>query len=240
LVAAPVLLKQQSAHALETAGVVLDGSSFGSGRAGGGRDAHGRGGQGGHRGRRRIVMATVAAVVLVATIVAFAGRPDDGTVGDLAVEGPPPESVTSTTTTVESSTTAPLTDVTADPPPPAPSPSDQPVDPPVTDTTVPSVAPTIRFVLTDTTMGDVYSMVQAPRLLWTVTGAAAVRIDEVFEGDAALVSQQVSGNQPLCPRSSTSGSVCMTTDGEYEYVLYAYDDAGHEIARRSVTLTIGF
>jgi len=251
LVAAPVLLKQQTAHALEAAGVVMDGSSFSSSDGAGGTSDGDGGGQGDgrgrrHRARRSLVMALVAAVVLVVAVVALANRTDDGTIDELAVSAP---STLPTTTTVAPTvpieaptTTQAITDVTIEGPPPATDSTPPPIDTSTPDTPGP-VAPTIQLRLTDTTIGDVYAVFDAPRLIWSVVGAASVRVEEREDAAGAetvLLREESSGDMPICPGNNGQWSFCTTSTGDYDYTLRAFDGAGNEIGRRTVTLTVGF
>jgi hypothetical protein len=242
LVAAPVLLKQQSAHALEAAGVVMDGSSFGSGSARASGVDHDSGNRGSHRVRRPLAMALVAAVVLVATIVALASRPDDGTVDDLAIEGQAIEPASSTTTSapVETSTTGPVTDVTVEPAPVV-SDAPPPTDGPATPDSAPPPALLVAFTLdpTEALPSYVSDAGSGPRLTWEVSGAARVRIEGPREYQPALLSEQMSGTHPVCPGFVFADS-CSAQPGSYQYVLYVYDGAGAEVVRRTVTLTVGF
>lgn len=239
LVVAPVLFKQQTAHALEVAGVPMDGSAFGTeGASEPGDQRSDSGRRRSHRARRVAVLSGVAALVLIAAVVALAGRTGDGTVNELAVtastEVPTTVSTTVPTTVVDESTTQPVDEITVEEPsttiPPEPDPSTPPPPPP------PAIA--VDFTISESIRPPVYVMPAYPKLRWTVTGAASVRIEGPVAGQQALISTDLAGEHLACPGLDTGSSCANAPLGNHEYVLRAFDAGGQEVARRSVTLVI--
>ena len=166
LVAAPIVLKTQTADALEAVGVDMDGSSFGT--AGEHRGDGSR--RGPRRGRRLTTMAIVAVVILIAVTVALASHVHDPTVDTVAADVSttmPTTASTPPTIAVESPTTEAVTDVSVDEPPSTQ--TTVPADGSIS-TTVPPPAPVLDLVLNPTSRPQTYTAF--PVLRWSVTGAA--------------------------------------------------------------------
>jgi RNA polymerase sigma-70 factor (ECF subfamily) len=250
LVAAPVLLKQQAAYALEGAGVAMDGSAFGAaaghgdpgdpGDSGEQADsgAHGRGRR---RVRRTLAMAGVAVVVLLVAVgLLFATRAHDGSVDEVAAVG------ASTTTSSTSSTTVPST--MAVEPVPADSVVPEPVELPSTDTTVsaggeppppPPPPPAIAVALSPEQGAPLYLMANAPVLTWSVTGAVRVTVEGPVNGAVVTLSTAPAGSTRVCPKSGSVPQECgPIPPGPYEYVVRAYDASGVLVDTEVATLTI--
>jgi RNA polymerase sigma factor (sigma-70 family) len=258
LVAAPVLLKQQTAHALEAAGVQMEGSAFGSAGSSGdgpGTDADGPTGDGDGDGRtgdgdgrrpgdgsshrrlrRTLAMALVAAVVLVAAVAVLASRTHDATVDDLAITAGslPTPTTTPATIAVETAPTEAITDASVEPPSTAS--TEPPADPSTTDTTPPA-APTIVFTLAPNPRPPTYVGDEFPILTWSVAGAASVRVEGPVDGEVEVLSSDPAGSLAVCAGLG-SQSFCVTPLGSYDYVLTAFDGAGQVIGTRIVTLVI--
>jgi hypothetical protein len=239
LVVAPVLFKQQTAHALEVAGVPMDGSAFGSEGASEPGDQPSDGGRRrSHRARRVAVLSGVAALVLIAAVVALAGRTGDGTVNELAVTAstgvPTTVSTTAPTTVVDESTTLPVDEITVEEPsttiPPEPDPSTPPQPPP------PAIA--VEFTITPAQQDLAFPIGQAPVLAWTVTGAAAVRVEGPAGGQVRVLSTDHAGSLRVCPGQQVGSTCEAVVPASHEYLLRAFDAGGQEVARRSVTLVI--
>ena len=242
LVAAPVLLKQQTAHALEAAGVAMDGSEFGSG------DGHGSDGHETKDGPRRAPrrarvagMVAVAAVVLVAAVVALASRTDDATLDELEVAASSSLTTTTSTSTPTTIAVAPpestQPELVAPEPVPTPESTEPPsaAPPPPPD---PGPAPvSINLSLTPSQAPTSYLGPDFPVLSWSVADAASVRVEGPLNGAPALLSTAAVGQTGVCPGAG-SATFCNTPPGPYTYLVRAFDADGIEVARRAVTLVI--
>lgn len=245
LVAAPVLLKQQTAHALEASGVAMHGSTFG---ADGGADVpteSRRDDDGDPTAPRRgrwLAMAGVALVVLVVAIVVLASRAHDGTVETLgtdesstlpatsvppsiAIEIPPTES------TIESTELPPSTDATVPP-------GEPPVVPPPT--APPPAPPTVSLTLSPMDRPLSY-VAPFPLLTWSTANVASVRVEwSRPSGPVTFLSDQLAGEARVCPGTSVVPNECLAAPpGPVDYVLRGFDGSGVEIASRRVSLMIG-
>lgn len=252
LVAAPVLLKQQTAHALEASGVAMHGSTFGADREGGfdGGDGPDDGDAAPEPTRdgtapasrrvRWLAMAGVALVVLVVAIVVLASRAHDGTLDTLgiatsstlpatsvppsiAIETPPTES------TVESTALAPSTDTTV-----------SPLEPPVPPTTPPPPPPTVSLTLSPSSRPLSY-VAPFPLLTWSTANVASVRVESSRPGGpVSVLSDQLAGEARVCPGTSTVPTECLAAPpGRVDYVLRGFDGGGVEVVTRTVSLAIG-
>jgi hypothetical protein len=184
------------------------------------------------------VLSGVAAVVLIAAIVALAGRTGDGTVNELAVtastEAPTTIATTVPTTVPAESTTLPVEEITVEEPSTTIPPEPEPVPPPPP----PPPAISVNLTITPSQRPLFFPMTDAPVLAWTVTGAAAVRVEGPAGGQASVLSTDHAGSLRVCPGQQV-GSMCeAVVPANHQYVLRAFDAGGQEVAQRSVTLTI--
>jgi RNA polymerase sigma factor (sigma-70 family) len=192
---APPLLKARAAAALEAGGVPMAGSE------------HVQGGPAGRRRRpwRGLAAAGVAAVVVVALVVALAGRAGDGelaTTAPIDASGTTDPSVASSVAT----TTAPVTGSTV--------PGSGTPEPPVSETrpTTPSTAPPTTTTTTTTstpvappTIGG-FRVSQLPgacvrgtpgtAIVWQSSGGDA---HTLYAPDGAATNVDASGTQTVCP-----------------------------------------
>src|SRR5690606_26195714 len=79
-----------------------------------------------------------------------------------------------------------------------------------------------------------------PALAWTVTGAAAVRVEGPVGASTAVLSTEALGSVRVCPATIDvdTASICPVPPGAYVYEVIAFDGTGTEVARGSATLTV--
>ncbi len=246
--AVPILslpaLKAKTAHALDAAGVPMQGSlalhdaddlthtSHRSRRA---------------RMRRVLLGAAAASFVIVAVIaITAAGLGHDAKVVEVSVSVPstvpaavvsPTHASSSTSTTTSSvpsttTTTAPAPPVVV-PGTPTPTVATPGTAARTTTTTVPL---TVRYTLEPSEVNRGYpkTTTDGPVLRWGVAGARRVR---VYDDVNVFASDKASGSSVVCPDAGTQAA-CNAGPGTYTYALDAYDARGVRILHRTLTLTI--
>jgi len=253
LVAAPVLLKQQTAHALEASGVAMHGSTYtdgaprppdlgdpgnrerGSGDSDGDRTAP--------RRARWLLMAGVALVVLAVATALLATHAHDGTletlgtgVSSTTIEPTAPSpSIAIVTPSTPSTDPVPLPSIEVPPSTDTiPPPTSPPVAPP------PAPVPTADLTLSPARRPPSY-VAPFPLLTWTTTNVASVRVEWSRPGGpATLLSELSSGEARVCPGTSVVPNECLAAPpGRVDYVVVGFDAAGAEVVRRTVSLVIG-
>ncbi len=268
LVAAPIVLKQQVAGAMEAAGVPMQGSAFsGSSTAtasGRGRDsssstASGSSGSSGseadssppdpdrsrvpRRGRRRqaLAMAAVVVAVLLAAIVLFAVETHDPPVPEVAATTE--TSASGSISVSQASTTTAVPDA-----------SSSTTAAPVTTTTPTSSAPSsstteptrvsvsIGLTPAGVTVGSTRSFAP-PTLAWSVTGTGTftVRVEgPAGDTSATVPSASASGSGLVCPGTLAQGQCFFPSahPTSVDYVITVLAADGSVLATRTVTLAV--
>jgi RNA polymerase sigma factor (sigma-70 family) len=239
--AAPVLLKQKTALALEGADVPMGGSQAAAG-AGSGSSAG--------LARRLVRVAVPAAVgvtivglvvVLAAANVGEVETDDEATPGSststtavtepgaAAGESTPELAPETTAPPAASSTTAPTSGAFPAPGPVGPAFEPPPVLPPPPPPPPPSI---VSFGISPSRMPPGYPMASAPVLSWSVNGGAGT----VSVSGPGLSSGAFSGSQGVCPGSVRSGW-CTPGIGDHVYALIVRDQGGAVVDQRTATLT---
>jgi RNA polymerase sigma factor (sigma-70 family) len=215
------------------------------------------------RSRRRVGAAVAAAAVLLvlALAVATLARNDgERTVaaGGTAAPTTSARAATTTSTTTSTTTLVPSTTsaapaaappATSSPPvaapPPATDPPAEPAAPAPTDpppTTSTSTSTTTTTVPVDASLTIVPSTrarpwtivaADAPRITWTVTGAASVQVR-----GPGVAASTASGSEILCIAPPPPTSTCNPPLGPHTYTLVARDAAGTVVAERTAVLTV--
>jgi RNA polymerase sigma factor (sigma-70 family) len=256
MVAGPVVLKQEIAHALEADGIPVGESAHAPASVAARQRSTGR-----RRGRVAAVVGAAFIVVVVALVVAFAGALDDGTV-DEQVAASDSESVVTTTpaarattSTAPATTTAPSPTTTAQPtaptspiapgpsdpgivtPPPATPPASAPATlgtPPPTTAPPPPASASASVSPATVTTPPPYLRPSAPVLTWTTSGGASVTVL-----GPGVNSTAPSGSTPLCPNASSAvWSICEPPNGVYTYIVTVRNGSGAVLETATATLTV--
>ena len=237
VVAAPVVLKQRTAHALMAEGVPL-GRSRAVAPGPDGTHARGRG-----RGRRALLVGAAGVVALVIALVAvvvLADRLDRGTVDGNVVA----RSRTTTTAAPSTSTTTTTTLPVLVIPPPAEEPgaASEPAGepaPPVDgggDPVEPPAPPagSVRLSIAPATTPPTWLRSDGPVLSWSSEGATTVDVS-----GPGVAASGASGSMPLCPSpTGPQWSFCSVPPGTYTYTATARDATGTIVAVASMSLTV--
>jgi RNA polymerase sigma factor (sigma-70 family) len=256
MVAGPVVLKQEIAHALEADGIpVGDSVHAPASVAARQRRATRR-----RRGRIAAVVGAALTVVVVALIVAFAGSLDDGTVDEQIAASDSPAGIATTTpaarattstggttttaapTTQPSAPTSPIAPGPSDPgivtPPPATPPASPPAtlgsSPPTTTPPPPPASASASVSPATVTTPPPYLRPSGPVLTWTTSGGASVTVL-----GPGVNSSAPSGSTPLCPNASSAvWSICEPPNGVYTYVVTVRNGSGAVLDTATATLTV--
>ncbi|MGQ0804585.1 MAG: RNA polymerase sigma factor [Actinomycetota bacterium] len=235
---APVLLKQQTALAMESAGVPMGGSQgAGAGAGGAGARLARRLGRVGAPGGIVAVVVVTAVVLAAATVGEPKGTvtagPEPATpisgptvVDDVAASGPATES-TVPVSVPGTPTPKPTTSPGAGQLPAGPAAAPVPAPPP------PAAPPAIvSFGMAPTTAATTFTM-PGPVLSWSVSAGAGT----VAVSGPGISSGAFSGSQAVCPGTVTGGR-CASAMGVYSYTLAVFDQGGAVVDQRTVTLSI--
>ena len=237
--AAPVLLKQKTALALEGADVPMGGSQAAAGATG----------SSGGLGRRlaRVAVPAGVGVTIVGLVVVLAAADVRELESD---DVSSPSSSTSTTAVTEpgavpsestpelapETTTPPAASTTTPAPPgglPAPGPVGPAFEPPPPPLPPPPPPPSIvSFGVSPSRMPPGYPISSAPVLSWSVSGGAGT----VSVSGPGVSSGAFSGSQGVCPGTVESGW-CTPGIGDHVYALVVRDQGGAVVDQRTATLT---
>lgn len=221
-------LKAQVAHALDGAGVPMQGSTaFDPSNA---RGRHGR-------ARRWLLGTAAAAAVVLFVVLIAAGALSREPAAVVSIAATPSSttsistSSTSTTNSSTSTTTIPTTTTTIATPvvPPVTTPPTIPA-PATTTTTLPIAS---RFAMNPANEMQGYSMSAPPELSWTVTNVARVHVS-----GANVDAKTTAGSVQVCPDQVDANNNCSAAAGTYSYTLDAFNAHGTRVVHKTVTLTI--